>query len=106
MANNRELLKEALADAKSLREMAITNAKAALEESFTPQIKTMLSAKLQEMEEEDMKEEVEKEEVKEEKEEEMNEDLNLDEILAELEEADDLTEVEPIAEVEEEEVGN
>jgi len=104
MANNRELLKEALADAKSLREMAITNAKAALEESFTPQIKTMLSAKLQEMEEEDMKEEVEKEEVKEEKEEEMNEDLNLDEILAELEEADDLTEVEPIAEVEEEEV--
>ena len=104
MANNRELLKEALADAKSLREMAITNAKAALEESFTPQIKTMLSAKLQEMEEEDMKEEVKKEEVKEEKEEEMNEDLNLDEILAELEEADDLTEVEPIAEVEEEEV--
>ena len=70
MANNRELLKEALADAKSLREMAITNAKAALEESFTPQIKTMLSAKLQEMEEEDMKEEVKKEEVKEEKEEE------------------------------------
>lgn len=104
MANNRELLKEALADAKSLREMAITNAKAALEESFTPQIKTMLSAKLQEMEEEDMKEEVKKEEVKEEKEEEMNEDLNLDEILAELEEADDLNEAEPIAEVEEEEV--
>jgi len=98
------LLKEALADAKSLREMAITNAKAALEESFTPQIQTMLSAKLQEMEEEDMKEEVEKEEVKEEKEEEMNEDLNLDEILAELEEADKDDEAEPIAEVEEEEV--
>ena len=104
MANNRELLKEALADAKSLREMAITNAKAALEESFTPQIKTMLSAKLQEMEEEDMKEEVKKEEVKEEKEEEMNEDLNLDEILAELEEVDDLTETEPVAEAKEEEM--
>ena len=50
MANNRELLKEALADAKSLREMAIANAKAALEESFTPQIKTKLSEKLEEIE--------------------------------------------------------
>ena len=113
MANNRELLKEALADAKSLREMAIANAKAALEESFTPQIKTMLSEKLEEMEKEDMKEEVsemdmkdnkmeevEKEEMKEEKEE-MEEDLNLDEILAELEESDALDEVESVTEVDE-----
>ena len=113
MANNRELLKEALADAKSLREMAIANAKAALEESFTPQIKTMLSEKLEKMEEEDMNEEmskkymeddkmeeVEKEEMKEEKEE-MEEDLNLDEILAELEESDDLNEVESVTEVDE-----
>ena len=88
MANNRELLKEALADAKSLREMAITNAKAALEESFAPQIKTMLSAKLQEMEEEEEEEEVEINEMKDEEEDE-NEDLNLDEILAELEGDDD-----------------
>ena len=114
MANNRELLKEALADAKSLREMAIANAKAALEESFTPQIKTMLSEKLEEMEKEDMDEEmskkymeddkmeeVEKEEMKEEKEEKMEEDLNLDEILAELEESDDLNEVESVTEVDE-----
>ena len=113
MANNRELLKEALADAKSLREMAIANAKAALEESFTPQIKTMLSEKLEEMEKEDMDEEmskkymeddkmeeVEKEEMKEEKEE-MEEDLNLDEILAELEESDTLDEVESVTEVDE-----
>ena len=113
MANNRELLKEALADAKSLREMAIANAKAALEESFTPQIKTMLSEKLEEMEKEDMDEEmskkymeddkmeeVEKEEMKEEKEE-MEEDLNLDEILAELEESDALDEVESVTEVDE-----
>ena len=117
MANNRELLKEALADAKSLREMAIANAKAALEESFTPQIKTMLSEKLEEMEKEDMDEEmskkymeddkmeeVEKDEMKEEKEEKMEEDLNLDEILAELEEADDLTEAEPVAEAKKEEM--
>ena len=116
MANNRELLKEALADAKSLREMAIANAKAALEESFTPQIKTMLSEKLEEMEKEDMDEEmskkymeddkmeeVEKEEMKEEKEE-MEEDLNLDEILAELEKSDDLDEVESVSEAKEDEM--
>ena len=101
MANNRELLKEALADAKSLREMAITNAKAALEESFTPQIKTMLSAKLQEMEDNDLKEEDDVYEMKDDKEEKMKEDLNLDEILAELEEADDSDEKEPVKEVDE-----
>jgi hypothetical protein len=53
MATNRDLLKEAIADAKAVKEMAIANAKAALEESFTPQLKSMLSAKLQEMEEEE-----------------------------------------------------
>ena len=50
MATNRDLLKEAIADAKAVKEMAIANAKAALEESFTPQLKSMLSAKLNEME--------------------------------------------------------
>ena len=62
MATNRNLLKEAIADAKAVKEMAIANAKAALEEAFTPQLKTMLSAKLQEMEleEEDLEEETSK----------------------------------------------
>jgi hypothetical protein len=49
---NRDLLKEAIADAKALKETAIANAKAALEEAFEPRLKSMLSAKLQEMEEE------------------------------------------------------
>jgi hypothetical protein len=59
MATNRDLLKEAIADAKAVKEMAIANAKAALEEAFTPQLKTMLSAKLHEMEleEEELQEE-------------------------------------------------
>ena len=39
MATNRDLLKEAIADAKSVRETAIANAKLALEEAFTPQCK-------------------------------------------------------------------
>ena len=50
---NREFLKEAIADAKAVKETAIANAKAALEESFTPHLKTVLSAKLEEMEKED-----------------------------------------------------
>lgn len=50
MAKNREMLKEAIAEAKAVKEAAIANAKAALEEAFTPQLKSMLSLKLQEME--------------------------------------------------------
>ena len=43
-----DLLKEAIADAKTVRETAIANAKMALEEAFTPHLKSMLSAKLSE----------------------------------------------------------
>jgi hypothetical protein len=48
------LLKEAIADAKAVRETAIANAKIALEEAFTPRLQSILSKKLQaEMEGED-----------------------------------------------------
>ena len=43
-----DLLKEAIADAKAVRETALQNAKMALEEAFTPHLKSMLSAKLAE----------------------------------------------------------
>ena len=46
----RDILKEAIADAKTVKETAIANAKAALEEAFTPQLKSMLATKLEEME--------------------------------------------------------
>jgi hypothetical protein len=53
MANSK-LLKEAIADAKAVRETAIANAKIALEEAFTPRLQSILSRKLQaEMEGED-----------------------------------------------------
>ena len=57
MAKN--ILKEAIADAKAVREVALANAKAALEEAFTPKLQSMLSAKLSETlnEEEDELEE-------------------------------------------------
>lgn len=49
-----KLLKEAIADAKAVRETAIANAKIALEEAFTPRLQSILSKKLQaEMEGED-----------------------------------------------------
>ena len=51
-----DLLKEAIADAKAVRETALQNAKMALEEAFTPQLKSMLSAKLKEDEFEDEEE--------------------------------------------------
>jgi len=44
------LLKEAIADAKAVRETALANAKIALEEAFTPRLQSMLSAKLSEEE--------------------------------------------------------
>jgi hypothetical protein len=54
-----DLLKEAIADAKTVRETAIANAKMALEEAFTPHLKSMLSAKLAEDEYEDEEDEME-----------------------------------------------
>ena len=103
----RDILKEAIADAKAVKETAIANAKAALEEAFTPQLKSMLAAKLEEMEldeekedmdemrgtpsyEEDdsMREEMKKKDDMDEemKKDDMDEEINLDELLAEIEE--------------------
>ena len=47
---NKDLFKQAIAEAKSVREAAIANAKTALEESLTPHLKDMLAAKLESME--------------------------------------------------------
>ena len=109
MAKN-DILKEAIADAKAVREVALSNAKAALEEAFTPRLQSMLSAKLSEELDEDLNEEEETNESVEEttieeasfdemmnygedkdpddegyKMESMDEEINLEEILAELE---------------------
>ena len=53
---NRDFLKEAIADAKAVKESAIANAKVALEEAFSPQVQAMFASKLEEMEKEEMKE--------------------------------------------------
>jgi len=107
MSTNRDLLKEAIADAKAVKETAIANAKAALEEAFTPQIKSMLAAQIlaEEEEEDDLAEadkvNMEKDEMEEgygmddtNEAEEIDEEFDLEEILAELEleEGEDLEE--------------
>jgi hypothetical protein len=109
----RDILKEAIADAKTVKETAIANAKAALEEAFTPRLKEMLATKLEEMELDEEKEETREgysnkdglkddspTEIKSErgrfnksgdvsegddKSDSMEEEINLDEILAEIE---------------------
>jgi hypothetical protein len=60
MANSK-LLKEAIADAKAVKETALANAKLALEEAFTPRLQSILSQKLRaEAEEVDGEENAEK----------------------------------------------
>ena len=95
---DRKLLKEAIADAKAVKETAIANAKAALEEAFTPQLKSMFAAKIQEMEleEDNMEEAYDMENMGDEMASEAldkveidEEEFNLDELLAELEGLDE-----------------
>ena len=90
---NRDLLKEAIADAKAVKETAIANAKAALEEAFTPYLKEKLAAKLSEM---DDMEEAEIEEAKKD-EKEMKENFDMDE-TKEMDEAYNVDEADEMEE--------
>ena len=76
-----DLLKDAIADAKAVRETALANAKIALEEAFTPRLQSMLSRKIQsEMEDADETEDAEERGMSEEEAEEM---MDKDEMEAE-----------------------
>lgn len=85
MENNRDLFKEAIADAKAVKEVSIANAKAALEEVITPRLKSMFEQKLTEMEEEEDKQE---EGYKMKEDSTLEEEFNLEELLAELDEVE------------------
>ena len=122
--SNKDLFKEAIADAKAVREAALANAKVALEEALAPKLQSMLSAKLQEM---DMDMDDAEEEKLEEKslgqdtyrtddfqhvgarerhaaleEEELEEDFDLSSILAELSDDEEKPEMNEAEEAEEE----
>ena len=87
------ILKEAIADAKAVREVALANAKAALEEAFTPKLQNMLSAKLSEDLDEDMYYDEDDQNIElgetdglyDEDEKDMDEEIDLEDILNELE---------------------
>ena len=113
----KDILKEAIAEAKAVREVALANAKAALEEAFTPKLQSMLSAKLSEelneSEEEDIEENVDEEPtideiddidemVGMEDRDEQDEEIDLEEILNELELEDGEEAEETIDEVKDE----
>jgi len=103
---NRDLLKEAIADAKAVKETAIANAKAALEEAFTPMLREKLAAKLAEMDEMDEAKEMDemkKKEVEEtydmEEGYEMDEAKEMDEMKHDMDEAAEMDEAEKMDEV-------
>ena len=100
---NKNLFKEAIADAKQVREAALANAKVALEEALTPRLQSMLSTKLQEMEYDDEFED-EVEDVME-VEDDLEEDFDLSAILAELDAEEDKKEMGEAKEEDEEEEG-
>ena len=100
MSNNQQLFKDAIADAKTLREVAVANAKAALEESFMPRIQSMFERRVMDADElEEMKDELEEKATyivdKDnlidplDENEEMEEDLDLEELFNSLSEDDD-----------------
>jgi len=97
---NKDLFKQAIAEAKSVREAAIANAKEALEETLTPHLKDMLAAKLQEMEEKDIEEEVVNEE---EVEEGMDKDKKDEAIEETFTEEEDVVDAEDDADIDSEE---
>jgi len=80
-----DLLEQAIADAKAIRDAAIENAKATLAESFEPQIKSMIKARL--MEQGDLDSELDEtysEDEEYSEDDEMQNEVNLDEIMDEL----------------------
>lgn len=90
--SNKQLFKEAIAEAKSIREAAIINAKEALEETLTPQIKSLLAQRLAEMEEEEEAPKLKEEGA---------EDVKPSEVVAEAEDEEEKGEEEEAPEAEE-----
>jgi hypothetical protein len=94
-------LKDAIAEAKTIRETALTQAKLALEEHFTPQLQSMLAAKLNEMEEDENV----GENYNSNDDESMEETLDLEALLAEAENEEEAGEEAPEDEPGEEKAG-
>jgi hypothetical protein len=97
-----DLLREAIADAKAVRETALANAKIALEEAFTPRLQSMLSKKIA-SEVEDSDEEMDTEEEMEDSEEmrmDTEEEMEDSEEMRDAEEMEDAEEMRDAEEME------
>jgi hypothetical protein len=81
MSKNTKLFQDAIADAKALREVAVANAKAALEESFMPKIQSMFEKRVMDGEDID--------EAKDELEEKATYEVDKDVLTKSLDEMDD-----------------
>jgi hypothetical protein len=92
MSNTKQNLKDAIAEAKTIRETALAQAKLALEEAFTPQLQSMLAAKLNEIE---VEEDVYEGKKAEEAEDSMEETLDLEALLAEADDEEESEEEAP-----------
>jgi hypothetical protein len=97
---SKQNLKDVIAEAKTIRETALVQAKLALEEAFTPHLQSILAAKLNELEE-DKDEDEALENIAEEA---MEETLDLEALLAETED-ENLGEAKKDEEKEEEKAG-
>ena len=85
MSNNTKIFSEAIAEAKAIRETAMTNAKLALEEAFAPRMQEMMSNKLEALAEEDEEmEEGFKKSNGEAPEDDSMDEISLEELIAEL----------------------
>lgn len=82
---NKDLFKEAIADAKSVREVALINAKKTIEEAFAPKIQEMFDNKISEMDD-DYSDPANDDN------DDLDEDFDLSSILAELDDDDSLME--------------
>ena len=107
----KDLLKEAIADAKAVKQTALANAKIALEEAFTPRLQSMLSHKIaEELEDEDIPMEEEEEFATTDTEEYMGEEEEMGDEFGAVEEDDDEMggefETEEPAEDDDEEMGD
>jgi len=80
MKDTKALLKEAIADAKTVRETALAQAKLALEEAMAPRLQNMFAAKLQEAYDDENKEDLEemKDKMADKMEETMDIDMDMD----------------------------
>ena len=96
MSKGNQTLKDAIAEAKTLRETALAQARLVLEEAFTPQLQSILAAKLNELEE-DKDEDEAYENIAEDS---MEETLDLEALLAEADDEEKAGEEETPAEEE------